>query len=160
MSRPLSSRDRGLSIGRLWRSVQRDLFTFRMLRTKFLALVIPAVLLCTIVVFGLFELNARYQANLQLQRKLDRLVVSQSAVLAESLWVLADRQIELILEALAIDQNVKGAVVYDHGGLPVATIGETAGMEREPFYGKSAITYVYDGEPRIIGRLAITLTNA
>ncbi len=64
--------------------------SFNSIRAKFLVLVVPLVLLSTITVFGLFEINARRDANLTLHDKLDELVAIQSAVVAESLWNVAD----------------------------------------------------------------------
>ncbi len=48
--------------------------SFNSIRAKFLALVVPLVLLSTIAVFGLFEFDARRDANLELRDKLDKLV--------------------------------------------------------------------------------------
>ncbi len=135
-------------------------FAFRTLRAKFLALIVPLVLISTMIVFGLFELNARREADLKLRDKLNKLVTIQSSVVAESLWVVADEQIKLILTALAIDPDVKGAVVFDDADLPVGMVGETDQMEEEAFYADKEIVYVYDGEPQVIGRLTISLTDA
>ena len=137
-----------------------DLFALRTLRAKFLVLIIPLVLVSTMIVFGLFELNARREANLRLQEKLDQLVAIQSSVVAESLWNVADEQIKLILAALAIDPDVSGAVVYDELRVPVGFIGEIDLIEEEEFYAEKDIVYVYDEEPQVIGHLAISLTDA
>lgn len=85
----------------------------RSVQTKFLLYVVPLVLVSTIVVFGLFEWNARRSAEAQLQTKLDKLIDIQSAVLSESLWNVADDQIKLILAALLTDPDVLAAAVYD-----------------------------------------------
>ena len=135
-------------------------FALRTLRAKFLILIIPLVLISTMIVFGLFELNAQREANLRLQDKLDQLAEIQSSVLAESLWNVADEQIKLILAALAIDPDVSGAVVYDEQRLPVGFIGEIDLIEEEEFYAEKDIVYVYDEEPQVIGHLAISLTDA
>ena len=135
-------------------------FALRTLRAKFLALIIPLVLISTMIVFGLFELNASREANLRLQEKLDQLVAIQSSVVAESLWNVADEQIKLILAALAIDPDVKGAVVFDEIDLPVGMVGDIDRMEDEAFYANTEIVYVYDEEPQVIGRLAISLSDA
>jgi signal transduction histidine kinase/DNA-binding response OmpR family regulator len=135
-------------------------FALRTLRAKFLVLIIPLVLISTMIVFGLFELNARREANLRLQEKLDQLVAIQSSVVAESLWNVADEQIKLILAALAIDPDVSAAVVYDELYLPVGFIGEIDGIEEEEFYAEKNIVYQYDEEPQVIGHLAISLTDA
>jgi signal transduction histidine kinase/DNA-binding response OmpR family regulator len=135
-------------------------FALRTLRAKFLVLIIPLVLISTMIVFGLFELNARREANLRLHEKLDQLVTIQSSVVAESLWNVADEQIKLILAALAIDPDVSAAVVYDELYLPVAFIGEIDRIEEEEFYAEKDIVYQYDDEPQVIGHLAISLTDA
>ena len=132
--------------------------SFNSIRAKFLAFVVPLVLLSTIAVFGLFEFNARHDANLKLQDKLDKLVAIQSAVVAESLWNVADEQIKLILAALAIDPDVESAVVHDELDQLVGFTGSADGIETRPFFASKEIAYVYDEEPEVIGRLAISLT--
>ena len=67
-----------------------EILSFHTIRAKFLAFVVPLVLLSTIAVFGSFEFNARRDANLKLHDKLDKLVAIQSAVMAESLWDVAE----------------------------------------------------------------------
>ena len=106
-----------------------SLLSFNTIRAKFLAIVVPLVLLSTVAVFGLFELNARHDANLKLQDKLDKLVTIQSAVLAEPLWNVADEQIKLILAALAIDPDVESAAVYDELGQLVGATGSADEIE-------------------------------
>jgi len=137
-----------------------SLFALRTLRAKFLVLFIPVVIISTMIVFGLFELYARREASQRLHDKLDKLVVIQSSVVAESLWNVADEQIKLILAALAIDPDVSAAVVYDELHLPVGFIGEIDLMEEEEFFAQKEIVYVYDDEPQVIGHLAIALTDA
>ena len=99
------------------------ILSFNSIRAKFLAFVVPPMLLSTIAVFGLFEYDTRRDATLELQDKLDKLVAIQSAVLAESLWNLADDQINLILAALAIDPDIEGAAVYDQLGQRIGFTG-------------------------------------
>ncbi len=134
--------------------------SFNSIRAKFLAFVVPLVLLSTIAVFGLFEFDARRDANLKLQDKLDKLVAIQSAVLAESLWNVADKQIKLILAALAIDPDVESAVVYDERDQLVGFTGSADEIETRPFFASKEIVYVYDEKPEVIGRLTISLTDA
>jgi PAS domain S-box-containing protein len=136
------------------------LLSFNSIRAKFLAFVVPLVLLSTIIVFGLFEINARRDANLSLQDKLEELVAVQSEVVAESLWNVADPQINLILAALASDPDVESAAVYDELDRLVGFIGSAEEIETRPFFASQEIVYLYDEEPEIIGRLAISLTDA
>ncbi len=138
-----------------------SLLSFNTIQTKFLAIVVPLVLLSTIAVFGLFEFNARRDANLELQDKLDKLVAIQSAVVAEPLWNVADEQIKLILAALAIDPDVDSAAVYDERDQLVGVTGSADEIETRSFFASKEIVYVDDDETGVaIGRLAVSLTDA
>ncbi len=140
---------------------ESGLLSFNTIRAKFLAFVIPLVLLSTVAVFGLFEFNARRDANLKLQDKLDKLVAIQSAVITEPLWNIADEQVKLILAALAIDPDVESAAVYDEIDQLVGVTGSADEMETRPFFASKEIVYADDDAPEvIIGRLAVSLTDA
>jgi signal transduction histidine kinase/DNA-binding response OmpR family regulator len=133
---------------------------FRSLRAKFLVVVVPLVLLSTLIVFGLFELNAQREAQQRLEGKLQKLVEIQSAVVAESLWNVADEQIKLILKALATDPDVSGAAVYDDLDILVGWTGNIDGFEQSDLFAEKEIVYVYDDSPEVIGRLAISLVDS
>ncbi len=137
----------------------KRLFAFRTLRAKFLAFIVPLFLLTTVFVFAISELTARRDANQSLRAKLNELTAIQSAVLAESIWNVADEQINLMLAALAIDRDVKGAVVYDEIGTVISSTGSVEAIEQEPFFSESEITYESDKGPRVVGRLAVALTD-
>jgi len=136
-----------------------ELFKFRSLRAKFLAVVVPFLMLSTAIVFGISEVTARRDADQKLQEKLSDLVAIQSAVLAESMWNVADEQIELILAALAIDPDVRAAAVFDESGNEISSVGEVSTLETSEFLAKSAITYTYGGRQDIIGQLTVALTS-
>jgi class 3 adenylate cyclase len=137
-----------------------ELFAFKSLRAKFLALIVPLVLLSTVIVFGISELAARRDANRKLHAKLDELVEIQSAVLSESLWNVADEQVELILAAIAIDPDVLGAIVYDDSNNMITSIGEVDAIVQKEFFAKRDITRLSGDDPEVIGRLEIALTDA
>jgi len=137
-----------------------EFFALRTLRAKFLAVMVPLVLLSTVIVFGITELTARREANRKLHAKLDQLVEIQSAVLSESLWNVADQQIKLILAALSIDSDVRGAIVYDDSNNQVAAVGTVEAMQQQPFFAEKEIVYRSNDNPEVIGRLAIALTDA
>ncbi len=138
----------------------RQWLRFKSVQGKFLAYVVPLVLLSTVVVFGFFELNARRSAEQQLQTKLQKLVDIQSAVVADSLWNVDDEQIKLTLAALMTDEDVVGAAVYDERNLLVASAGDIENLDRQPFFAQTEITYDVDDEAEPIGVLAIALTDA
>ncbi len=131
----------GISIGVQNMIREFGFLSFNSIRAKFLALVVPLVLLSTITVFGLFELDARRDANLELQDKLDKLVTIQSAVVAESLWNVADEQIKLSLAALAIDPDVESAAVYDELDQLVGFTGSADEIETRPFFASKEIVF-------------------
>ncbi len=137
-----------------------EILSFHTIRAKFLAFVVPLVLLSTVAVFGSFEFNARRDANLKLHDKLNELVAIYSAVMAESLWDVADGQIKLVLAALAIDPDVESAAVYDERDRLVGRTGSADENETRPFFASKEIVYVYNEKPEVIGRLTISLTDA
>ncbi len=137
-----------------------EFFAFRTLRAKFLAVIVPLFLLSTVIVFGISELTARREANRKLHAKLDQLVEIQSAVISESLWNVAEEQIELILAAIVIDTDVLGAIVYDESNSPIASVGAVEAIEQQEFFAEKDITYLSGDDPEVIGRLALALTDA
>ncbi len=136
-----------------------ELFAFRSLRAKFLVLIVPLVLLSTVIVFGISELAARRDANQKLRTKLDELVEIQSAVLSESLWNVADEQVELILAAIAIDPDVLGAIVYDDSNNEIASDGSAEAIDQQNYFAERDITRLSGGDSEVIGRLKIALTD-
>ncbi len=139
-------------------SASRVRFT-RSVQSKFLLYVVPLVLVSTVVVFGLFEWNARRSAEQQMQVKLERLVEIQSAVVAESLWNVADEQIKLILTALLTDSDVLAAEVYDERDRLVADAGATAQFEATRFVAQEDILYNAGDSDVRIGSIHIALSE-
>lgn len=137
-----------------------EFFALRTLRGKFLALIVPFVLLSTIVVFGISELGARRHADQKLRAKLDELIEIQSAVLSEPLWTVNNHQVELVLIAIAIDPDVLGAIAYDQSNNPVASVGAVEALERQEFFAKRDINHGGRDDRQVIGHLALALTNA
>lgn len=135
------------------------LLSLRSVQGKLLAYVVPLVLVFTIAVFSLFEWNAQNSAKRQLQSKLDKLVQIQSSVLAESLWNVADQQIQLILAALVTDPDVLAAQVIDDLDDVVAEVGDTAALSRARFSAQSDILYSSGEQVLRIGELKIALTE-
>ncbi|MCY6380068.1 response regulator [Hoeflea prorocentri] len=131
----------------------------RSVQTKFLLYVVPLVLVSTVVVFGLFEWNARRSAEEQLQGKLEKLAEIQSAVVAESLWNVADEQIKLILAALLTDSDVLAAAVYDERDRLVAEAGMTDKFDTTRFIAQEDIFYDSGDQKIRIGSLRIALAE-
>lgn len=125
-----------------------------------LLFVVPVVLLSTMLVFTLFELNARAQAEEELRAKLERLAEIQSAVLAESLWNVNDAQVELILASLITDQDVLAASVFDDRDRLVASVGATDQLEGSEYVVSREIVFGEAGREIVVGQLDLALTDA
>ncbi len=134
-------------------------YSFRTVRAKFLAVMVPLVLLSTVIVFGISELTARREANQKLYEKLDQLIEIQTAVLSESLWNVGYKQIELNLAAIAIDTDVLGAIVYDESSKVVSSVGSIKEIEQQEFFAERDIIHISNQKTEVIGHFAIALTD-
>lgn len=132
----------------------------RTLRAKFLLVIVPLVLSAIVVVFGLFEYSANQRASQQLLNRLDQLLTMQVQVLSRPLWNLSQEQIELIVSAIEVDEDVLGVAVYDEAGNLLAHKGQIEGMEGNRFFGARDIVQASVATEQVIGRLAIALTPA
>lgn len=128
-------------------------------QTKVLFHVVPLVLISTLIVFSLFEWNARKTAAKQLSVKLEKMVAVQSGVIAGALWNLADDQIHLILEALLADPDVVAAAVIDDNETPIAKIGNISAFQLNDYTAIHTIHYNSDGDLINIGQLRLALSN-
>ena len=129
--------------------------SFRSLQAKFLAITIPLVLLSTIALFVVIQLNAQRAANRDLNNKLQEVVAIQSASLAGPLWNVDEKQVSLILAAMVIDPEILGAVVYDETGSVVAEVGVMTAADQSVFVADAPIEF----ETETIGRLEVALTD-
>ena len=144
-------------------------FSFLSLRTKFLAIAVPLVLLATIGLFAVIQINAQRVATEDLQNKLQKMVAIQSASLAGPLWNVDEKQVSLILSAMIIDPEVLGAVVYDESGAVVAQVGSMEAPDQTIYAMDTPIEYRFRVTPEgvvlrreaveVIGRLEVALTD-
>ncbi|MGI9316567.1 MAG: PAS-domain containing protein, partial [bacterium] len=131
------------------------LLSFHSLQAKFLAITIPLVLLSTIALFAVIQLNAQRTANRDLNNKLQEVVAIQSASLAGPLWNVDEKQVSLILAAMVIDPEILGAVVYDETGSVIAEVGVMTAADQSVFVANAPIEF----ETETIGRLEVALTD-
>ena len=135
------------------------LLSFRSLQTKFLAITVPLVLLSTVALFSVIQWNAQRAATRALQNKLQKVVAIQSTSLAGPLWNVDEKQVGLILAAMAIDPEVLGAVVYDESGEEVDMVGTMESDHEKVFVLDAPIEFERGNESEVIGRLEVALTN-
>jgi len=132
---------------------------FRSLRAKFLAIAVPLVLLATVGLFAVIQINAQRVATFELQSKLQKMVAIQSALLSEHLWNVDEKQVALILAAMAIDPDVLGAVVYDESGAVVDRVGHLRAVDQTVYVQSVPIEFVRNEESNVIGKLEVALTD-
>ena len=133
--------------------------SFRSLRAKFLVIAVPLVLVSTLGLFAVIQLNAESALNQELQDKLERVATIQSATLAGPLWNIDKKQVSLILAAMAIDPDVLGAAVHDESGTIVDQVGILEAAEQTVYRLKVPIEYASSGQTQIIGHLHVAIAD-
>ena len=131
------------------------ILSFRTLQAKFLAITVPLVLLSTIALFAVIQINAQSTAKLDLQNKLREVVAIQSTSLSGPLWNVDENQVSLMLAAMVIDPEILGVVVYDESENIVAKVGEMTAAGQNVFVSSASI----DFETETIGRLEVALSD-
>ncbi len=127
-----------------------------LIRSKILSITVPIILICILAVFGMFEYNAQSKAVNALQQKMDRVMDVQAKVLSEPTWNLAEKQIQLTLEALIeADPDISQAIVYDESKSQIAAAYGDEQSSSAFFTHERAIKYIVSGQIRNIGTLEI-----
>lgn len=128
----------------------------RTLQGRFLAVNLPLVGLSMVLVLGLFGLYAHRAALHDLHDRMNKVAASQSGVLAESLWRLDHERIRLILNAIFVDEDVIGAVVFDELQKRIAAVGNVNAEDIPPEHIHPAdIVFQTNEGAKRIGRLVI-----
>ena len=135
------------------------LLSFRSLQAKFLAITVPLVLLSTVALFAVIQLNAERAAARDLQTKLQKVVAIQSSALAGPLWNVDERQVARILAAMAIDPEVLGVVVYDESGSAVDQVGSMDAEGQTVYVMDAPIEFEKGDLSETIGRLEVAVTD-
>jgi len=126
------------------------------IRLKILSITVPIILLCILAVFGIFEYNAQSKAVMALQQKMNRLLDVQTKVLSEPMWNLAEKQVQLILEALIeADPDILEVIVFDESESQIAAANNGAQTTGANFTYERTINYNISGRSRGIGLLKI-----
>jgi PAS domain S-box-containing protein len=132
------------------------LLSFRSLQAKFLAITIPLVLASTGALFAFSQINADRAEMDRLSSKIEELVAMQSASLAGPLWNLDEKQILLILDAMIIDPEIIGVVVYDENGGVYVKVGKLTTEGVTVLNRSEVIEY----ESEVYGRLEVAFTDS
>lgn len=133
--------------------------SFHSLRAKFLAVAVPLVLVSTLGLFAVIQMNAARALNQELRDKLERMAIIQSATLAGPLWNIDEKQVSLILAAMAIDPDVLGAAVYGESGAIVDQVGSLEAADQSVYRREVPIEYTSGGQTQTIGKLEIAIAD-
>ena len=131
----------------------------RSLQVKFLAIAVPLVLLSTVGLFTYIQIDTRRTATAELKGKLHEVATIQSASLAGPLWNIDEKQVSLILAAMAIDPDVLGVIVYDEFEAVVDRIGTLEASGGTVYVEETPILYHSGADSELIGRLVVAFTD-
>ncbi|MEQ8667211.1 MAG: ATP-binding protein [Rhodospirillales bacterium] len=95
---------------------------------RFLVYLLVSFLVFLSVVLTVFGVLSFQRAEQQLDRRIERVALAQSEVIANSLWHLDYDRVDVVLRAITTDPDIIGASVHDESGQMLASAG-TPGAE-------------------------------
>lgn len=130
------------------------------LQAKFLMLSVPLYLVVTFSVLYVFNYSIKRDSTQKLDAAMSELVKLQASTVSGPLWLLNQRQLDLILRTLIIGENVKGVAVYDDKENLIASEGTLGEDSNYPFV-KHAISFKEENNDKdtYIGLLRMVYTT-
>ena len=126
------------------------------LQSQFLAVYLPLVVLAVVLVLGTFGVYASKSAEDALHKRIDKMVTSQSDVIADPLRYRDHERIQVILKAILVDDDVTGVAVYDEPQKHLTSIGDVNQENRGGHQIHAAeIVFKTNGGSERIGQLII-----
>lgn len=135
-------------------------FRFASVRTAFLAVILPLVLVIVGVCFFLIERDAYDTAMAHLEAKRDRLLASSSVMLARPAWKRDEVLVATHIAPTLIDPDVVGVFVYDRDGRTLAEFGLKTPADGMAVTGETPIHYVDGSTVKPAGRLELVMTDS
>ena len=142
----------------VWWSWRR--FRFRSAKRAFLAITIPLIFGIVGLFLVLFEINAYKNALTSLVAKRDRILQTQSILIAHAVWVRDEVQIALRTAPVIADPDIIGLFVYDRDDQPIGQFGTETSEQGTVIRGEQPIRYAVGSELKSAGRLVLVMTNA
>lgn len=136
------------------------MFRFKSIETTLLIIVIALILVIMgglLTVHGLETYGAQQE---ELVQKRDRVLQSQSVILARAVLERDEVQVTLQAAPVLVDPDITGIFVFTADDKPVATFGTRDPLRGEAIIGSEPIRYAVDGELRTVGRVDLVLTDA
>ncbi|NQW08987.1 MAG: hypothetical protein HQ481_03765 [Alphaproteobacteria bacterium] len=140
---------------RPWRRVH-----FRSAKRAFLAITIPLILGIVGLFLVLFEVDTYQSAVAALEAKRDRILQSQSVMIARAAWERDDVQITLHAASVIADPDIVGLFVYDRDGVPIGQFGSDQPEPGTGILGEQPIRYAVGAKLEPAGRLVLVMTDA
>ena len=133
---------------------------FRSLRSKFLAINIPLMLIAFGVSVSLYEFISYRRALADLEQRLHSVSAGQSIILGESVFERDRNTVSVLLAAIIADPNLIAIRVIDSDGELMDSYGETELLKEGRLYLKSRINY-YSEETGLnrVGELELLMTD-
>lgn len=138
----------------------RPAYRFRSVRKAFIAVTLPLVLSVIGVAFVLLELETYSGARDQLIAKRDRMLASNSVLLARAVWEHNDVLIATQAAPALIDPDLVGIFIYDREGRALAEFGTRTPAEGTAIIGETPIRYAEDTTLEYAGELVMVMTDA
>jgi signal transduction histidine kinase len=138
----------------------KRLIRFSSVKMAFLAVTLPLVLIVVAVFFVLFELETYDTALGKLEAKRDRLLASNSIMLARAVWERNDVLIATHAAPALIDPDLIGIFIYDREGQALAEFGSDTSSKGVALIGETPIRYAAGTSLEYAGKLVIVMSDA
>jgi len=134
---------------------------FSRIQAKLLSIVVPIFLTIGILSVIATETATYLENKRQLQDKLGQVAKTFEAVVAGPLWSVHAEHVTSILEAITIDKDVVGAIVFDEHGQPFAATGvKIEGAQSSLSIRRPILLTPSPGsDAKVIGTLFIAFTD-
>lgn len=136
------------------------LYRFRSVRMAFLAVTLPFVLVVVGGFFVLLEFETYNDAVARLELKLDRMLASNSIMLARAVWERNDVIIATHAAPALIDPDLIGIFIYDRDGRTLAEFGSKTAAEGRTITRDTQINYAVGANLEYAGQLVLVMTDA
>gem|GEM_PF-1324524 len=136
------------------------LYRFSSVKKAFLALTLPLVLTVVGTFFVLLEMETYNDAVARLEAKRDRLLASNSIMLARAVWERNDVLIATHAAPALIDPDLIGIFIYDRDGQILAEFGTQTPSEGTAIVGEAPIRYAVGANLEFAGQLVLVMTDA
>ncbi|MDF1793399.1 MAG: ATP-binding protein [Thalassobaculaceae bacterium] len=133
---------------------------FGSVRMAFLAVTLPLVLLVVGGFFVLLEFETYTDAVARLEAKLDRMLASNSVMLARAVWERNDVLIATHAAPALIDPDLIGIFIYDRDGQALAEFGSKSTAEGMSITRDTPISYAAGADLEYAGQLVLVMSDA